>query len=90
MQAHGYGLCRRTVTEISRNFGELHGVERSARAAAHMVEDAWFKAIRGSSLDTPAPQRNAYAMAGSRTLPPCSLRGPITILTETNVGRYGT
>lgn len=43
MQADSY--------EVSRNVGELHGVERSARAAAHMVEDAWFQAIRGSSLE---------------------------------------
>lgn len=55
MQADGH--------DISRNFGELHGAERSARAAAQMVEDAWFKAIKGSSLDMPPPTRNAYAMA---------------------------
>jgi hypothetical protein len=28
-----------------------------------MVEGAWFEAIKGSSLDRPAPARNAYAMA---------------------------
>ncbi len=55
MNAHGH--------DISRNVGELHGVERSARAAAHMVEAAWFRAITGSALDHPAPKRNAYAMA---------------------------
>lgn len=58
MQADGH--------EISRNIGQLHGVERSARAAAHMVEAAWFNAIKGSSLDRPAPKRNAYAMAKGR------------------------
>jgi len=58
MQADGH--------EISRNVGELHGVERSARAAAHMVEAAWLNAIKGSSLDRPAPKRNAYAMAKGR------------------------
>lgn len=55
MHAHG--------PEISRNVGELHGVEKSPRAAARMVEDAWFAAIKGSSLDRPAPKRNAYAAA---------------------------
>jgi hypothetical protein len=59
--------------ETSRNVGELHGVERSARAAAHMVEDAWFKAIRGSSLDLPAPKWNAYAMAKSGSSSPVIL-----------------
>jgi len=48
--------------EISQNVGILTGVERSARAAARMVEDAWFAAIRGSSLDVPAPRRNAYEL----------------------------
>lgn len=55
MNAHG--------TEISRNIGSLDGVEKSARAAARMVEGAWFAAIAGSSLDRPLPKRNAYAMA---------------------------
>jgi hypothetical protein len=55
MQAYG--------AEISRNLDKLHGVEKSARAAARMVEDAWFAAIKGSSLDRPAPKRNAYEMA---------------------------
>jgi hypothetical protein len=55
MNAHG--------PEISRAADKLHGVERSPRAAAHMVEDAWFEAIRGSSLDRPAPRRNTYDMA---------------------------
>ncbi|CAM5517584.1 hypothetical protein ACHMW4_21540 [Mesorhizobium sp. UC22_110] len=55
MNAHG--------TEISRNIGSLDGIEKSARAAARMVEGAWFAAIAGSSLDRPAPKRNAYAMA---------------------------
>lgn len=55
MNAHG--------PEISRNFDKLHGIEPSARAAAHMVEDTWFAAIKGSSLDRPLPARNAYEMA---------------------------
>ena len=55
MNAHG--------SEISRNIGSLNGVEKSARAAARMVEGAWFAAIKGSSLDRPLPRRNAYAMA---------------------------
>lgn len=55
MTAHGF--------EISRNIGNLSGAERSARAAARMVEDAWFVAIKGSSLDRPPPARNAYAAA---------------------------
>lgn len=54
MNAHG--------PEISRNFDKLHGIEPSARAAAHMVENAWFAAIAGTSLDQPAPKRNTYAM----------------------------
>ena len=49
--------------EISRNIGKLTGFERSARAAARMVEDAWFAAIKGSSLDRPPPKRNAYEVA---------------------------
>jgi len=49
--------------EVSRNVGILTGVERSARATARMVEDAWFAAIRGSSPGVPAPKRNAYEMA---------------------------
>ena len=49
--------------EISRNVGELHGVEKSPRAAARMVEDAWFAAALGSSLDHPAPTLNAHARA---------------------------
>lgn len=48
MNAHG--------AEISRNVGEIHGIEPSARAAARMVEDAWFAAIKGS-------KSNAYAIA---------------------------
>lgn len=48
--------------EISRNVGKLSGVEPSARAAAHMVEEAWFAAIKGSTLDRPIPKRNAYEM----------------------------
>ena len=59
-------IARADGHDISRNVGELHGVERSASAAAHMVEAAWFKAIRGSSLDRPPPARNAYAMAKGR------------------------
>jgi hypothetical protein len=57
MQADGH--------EISRNVGELNGVERSPKAAARMVEDAWFRAIKGSSLDRPTAKPNAYAMAKS-------------------------
>lgn len=49
MNAHG--------AEISRNIDRLSGTEESARAAAHKVEDAWFAAIRGSSLDRPEPKR---------------------------------
>lgn len=49
--------------EISRNIGRLTGFERSARGAAQTVEEAWFAAIKGSSLDQPAPARNLYAMA---------------------------
>jgi hypothetical protein len=55
MNAHG--------AEISRTADKLHSVEQSPRAAAHMVESAWFEAIRGSSLDRSASARNAYAMA---------------------------
>lgn len=54
MNAHG--------PEISRNLEKLDGIEQSARAAAHMVEEVWFAAIAGSSLDRPASKRNAYAM----------------------------
>jgi len=52
---HGFGPNNR--------IGTSHGVERSARAAAYMVEDAWFDLIRGSALHVPAPKRNAYEMA---------------------------
>jgi hypothetical protein len=55
MTAFGY--------EISRNVGRLTGFEVSPRAAARMVEDSWFAAIKGSSLDRPPPKRNAYDMA---------------------------
>lgn len=49
--------------QISRNVGAVSGVEASARAAALKVEDAWFAAIKGSSLDRPALKRNSYRMA---------------------------
>lgn len=55
MNAHG--------REVSRNIGKLSGVEPSARAAARKSEEAWFAAIKGSSLDRPLPKRNAYAPA---------------------------
>ena len=55
MNAHG--------REVSRNIGKLSGVAPSPRAAARMVEHAWFAAIKGSSLDRPPPKRNAYAAA---------------------------
>lgn len=48
--------------EVSRNIGKLYGVEASPRSAAHMVEDAWFTAIKGSALDRPTPKVNPYAM----------------------------
>lgn len=37
--------------DISRNFGDCSGYERSARRAAKCVENAWQAAIKGSSLD---------------------------------------
>jgi hypothetical protein len=49
--------------EISQSANKLHGVERSPTAVVRMVEGTWFEAIKGSSLDRPAPKRNAYAMA---------------------------
>ncbi|WP_137113313.1 hypothetical protein [Mesorhizobium sp. GR13] len=52
--------------EISRNIGELCGTALSARGAARLVEDVWFDAIRGTSLDRPAPHRNGYAAAKAR------------------------
>lgn len=55
MNAHG--------PEVSRNVGALHGIAGSARAAARLVEDAWFAAIKGSALDRPEPKRNAYELA---------------------------
>jgi hypothetical protein len=36
--------------EISRNIGNCTGTEDTPRAATRMVEDAWFAAIKGSSL----------------------------------------
>jgi hypothetical protein len=65
--------------EVSRNVGILTGVERSARAAARMVEDAWFATIGGSSPDAPTPKHNVYELAkeGER-LPTWYLyRGPL-------------
>ena len=52
--------------EVSRNIGELNGTAMSPREAARLVEDAWFAAIRGTSLDRPAPRPNAYAAAKAR------------------------
>ncbi|MGN6535121.1 MAG: hypothetical protein ACTHKQ_05245 [Mesorhizobium sp.] len=49
--------------EISRNIGNCTGTEDTPRAAARMVEDAWFAAIKGSTLDRPPPKRNAYELA---------------------------
>lgn len=57
MTADGY--------DISRNVGQCLGQETSSRRAARCVEEAWFAAIRGSSLDR-AEIRNAYAMAKAR------------------------
>jgi hypothetical protein len=60
MNAHGY--------EISRA-GKTSGYEDSPRRAARAAEDAWFEAIKGSSLDVaadPVPTRNAYAAAKGR------------------------
>jgi hypothetical protein len=54
MTADGY--------DISRNAGHCSGYEQSPRRAAQCVEEAWFAAIRGSSLDR-AERRNSYAMA---------------------------
>ena len=48
--------------EISRNIGHCQGTEATPRAAARMVEESWFAAIKGSSLDRPIPKRNAYEM----------------------------
>ena len=49
--------------EISRNAGNTTGFEASARAAALKVEEAWFAAIKGTSLDRPAAKGNAYEIA---------------------------
>lgn len=54
MTADGY--------DISRNVKACNGYEPSPRRAASCVEDAWYAAIKGSSLDR-AEQRNAYALA---------------------------
>ncbi|MEZ5782363.1 MAG: hypothetical protein R3D70_12190 [Rhizobiaceae bacterium] len=54
MTADGY--------DISRNVGQCSGQETSPRRAAKCVEEAWFAAIRGSSIDR-AESRNAYAVA---------------------------
>lgn len=58
MNAHGH--------EISRNAGDTSGYEATPRQAAKRVEDSWFAAIKGSSLDVPAPSGNAYAAAKGR------------------------
>lgn len=47
--------------EISRNSGDHSGKADSPREAARLVEDAWFAAIKGSSLEP-----NAYATAKAR------------------------
>lgn len=52
--------------EISRNVGELTGTATSPREAARLVEDAWFAAIKGSSLERLAPKVNTYAAAKAR------------------------
>lgn len=52
--------------DISRNVGELSGTAMSPREAARLVEDAWFAAIRGTSLERPTPRLNAYAAAKVR------------------------
>jgi hypothetical protein len=53
MLADGYDISRA---------GACNGYEPSPRRAAKCVEDAWFAAIKGSSLDR-AERRNAYAVA---------------------------
>lgn len=53
MTADGYDISRA---------GACSGYEPSPRRAAKCVEDAWFEAIRGSSLAR-AEMRNSYAMA---------------------------
>lgn len=62
LQGHWFWSLTAHGPQISRNLDKLHGEAPSARAAAHMVEDAWFAAIKGSSLDRPIPKRNAYEM----------------------------
>lgn len=55
--------------EISRNIGNVKGYEPSPRQAAKCVEDAWFAAIKGSSLEnlqTPSAPKSAYAAAKGR------------------------
>ena len=52
--------------DISRNIGAVSGYADSARLAAKAVEDCWFAAIKGSRLDVPEPQGNAYAAAKAR------------------------
>ncbi|MGN6145681.1 MAG: hypothetical protein ACTHOP_19065 [Mesorhizobium sp.] len=59
MTADGY--------DISHNIGHCSGHERSPRRAAKCVEDAWFAAIQGSSLDC-AESRNAYGNGGRKIL----------------------
>lgn len=48
-----------------RTPGKLDGYEDTPRQAARRVEDSWFEAVRGTSLDValPAPSGNAYAAA---------------------------
>lgn len=60
MTAHG--------PEISHNAGDTSGYEATPREAAKRAEDAWFFAIKGSSLDVATPQqpRNSYAAAKGR------------------------
>lgn len=55
--------------EISRNISTLSGHAASPREAARLVEDSWFEAIKGTSLDVlaPAVTANAYAAAKHRS-----------------------
>jgi len=49
--------------EVSRNIGDTNGMAESAIVAAQRGEEAWFAAIKGSSLERRQDLRNAYATA---------------------------
>ncbi len=67
---HWFWAFQASAGEVSRNIGTTSGHEATAREAAREVEQCWFAAIKGTSLENAVPEAtvptNAYAAAKAR------------------------